>query len=135
MKIKIFKIRLNKKYLELDQNIVNEFKENVKVKNHDIQLVLGKVKYLVVVYHYVDKIDYVSDLSEQQQILFETLKKWRTTKYLEEGIQPYMVMMDKVIHSIVKMNPSNLKELRKVNGIGEKKVEKYGEDILSILYN
>ncbi len=52
MKIKVFKIRLNKKYLESDQNKLNNFIENhnyIKSYTHFIE---GKIDCWTMIIHY-----------------------------------------------------------------------------------
>lgn len=134
MKFKVFKIRLEKKSFKIDQKKVNRFKEKVNVKKHDISTIIENEKpILIVVYHYVDKAEVQYDLTKEQKNQFEVFKEWRKYKYEEEDIKPYMVLSDKVICSIIKKKPTNLKELQAINGIGVKKVEKYGEEIVSII--
>ena len=136
MKFKVFKIRLEKKYFKIDQKKVNRFKEKVNVKRHDTNTIIENEKpILIVTYHYIDKVEVQYDLNEEEQILFETLKEWRTMIFQKERIKAYEVMIDRVMCSIVKNRPINLKELRKVNGIGEKKIEKYGGEIISLIIN
>ena len=52
MKIKVFKIRINKRYLESDQNKVNEFLESVEFKKSTNHLVEGKIDYWTTIIHY-----------------------------------------------------------------------------------
>lgn len=65
--------------------------------------------------------------------LFETLKKWRRKKALEENIKPYIIFSDSTLIEISNKRPKNLEELLEVRGIGEKKINKYGEEILNNL--
>ena len=45
----------------------------------------------------------------------------------------YMVLKEDTINQIVRMKPKTKYDLLKINGIGEKTVEKYGNEILSIV--
>lgn len=62
--------------------------------------------------------------------LFEALKKWRRKKALEENIKPYIIFSDSTLIELSNKRPKNLEELLEVRGIGEKKINKYGEEIL-----
>ncbi len=50
-----------------------------------------------------------------------------------ENIKPYYIYNDKQITELINKNPKNLNKLKQVSGFGEKKIEKYGVDILNIL--
>ena len=45
----------------------------------------------------------------------------------------YIVMHDTTLDELCKVRPSTLAELRKVSGFGDRKVEKYGQQILDAL--
>ncbi len=65
--------------------------------------------------------------------LFELLKKWRMRK-AEEFDQPaFFVLHQKCLIQIVEQLPSTLQKLRKIKGIGKKKVESFGDEILEII--
>jgi len=67
--------------------------------------------------------------------LFEQLKKYRLETSRKEGFKPYMVFNNEELNSLIEINPKNKDELLKVKGFGPRKVEKYGEAIISILNN
>lgn len=78
------------------------------------------------------KSDFISKTISHPQ-LFELLRKWRMRK-AEEFDQPaFFVMHQKCLLEIVERLPSTLQELRKIKGIGKKKVESFGEEILEII--
>ncbi|MDC1540329.1 HRDC domain-containing protein [Flavobacteriaceae bacterium] len=153
MKIKVFNIRLAKEHLESDQKIVNEFLEKVEIKKSSTSLVEGKVNYWSIIIHYLEKSESESnseletenksekkkpkltesDLIKDELIIVDCLKQWRTEKAQEERLPAYMILSNLDIYSVVKEKPTNLSELLNVYGFGEKKVEKYGDDIISVL--
>ncbi len=61
------------------------------------------------------------------------LKDFRINQYRLEGIASYMILENKTIDQIAKIKPKNEEELLKIKGIGEKKLEKYGDKILKIV--
>lgn len=67
------------------------------------------------------------------EALREKLKDYRLKISREEGIKPYYIYNNLQMEKIIEMMPQTLEDLRKVNGIAEKKCEKYGEDILNII--
>lgn len=65
--------------------------------------------------------------------LFIKLKEWRRNKASKEGIKPYIIFSDSSLIEIVNNLPKNEEELIQIRGVGEKKVFKYGKEILQII--
>jgi superfamily II DNA helicase RecQ len=61
------------------------------------------------------------------------LKAWRTEKAKQEGKPPYIYLTDALVEAIAAKQPTTLFELRALPGIGPKKLDDYGEDLLSIV--
>lgn len=67
------------------------------------------------------------------QIKIDTLKAWRKSKSLELNVPPFRILSNHLIMSIVQANPHSLPELEMIPGIGEKKLENFGNDILKCI--
>ncbi len=65
--------------------------------------------------------------------LFEALKKWRKDKAYRERIKPYIIFSDTSLISISNNRPKNFDELLEIRGVGVKKIEAYGKEILNII--
>ena len=76
-----------------------------------------------------------AELSEQDAELFESLRELRREIASEEKIPPYMVFADKTLVGMCVMRPENLDEMLDVSGVGEHKLEKYGERFLERILN
>lgn len=74
-----------------------------------------------------------AELSERDRTLFEALRHWRVEQAREKGVPPYVIFHDKTLAEIATERPIDLNELRLIAGIGEKKVERYGEDIARLV--
>ena len=61
------------------------------------------------------------------------LKKYRLEKARELNYKPYFIFTDATLEELLTIMPKNLFELNKVSGFSEKKIEKYGNDIINIL--
>ncbi len=59
--------------------------------------------------------------------LFDKLKVLRTSLAREEGIPPYIVFSDKTLVDMCAKTPKDLQEMLQVSGVGEMKLEKYGQ--------
>jgi ATP-dependent DNA helicase RecQ len=74
-----------------------------------------------------------AELPEEATLLFEKLRAWRAASAKEQGVPPYVVFHDKTLREIATVRPSSLEELSTVNGVGESKLAKYGQQILDTL--
>ncbi|MCC3772672.1 DNA helicase RecQ [Streptomyces sp. UNOC14_S4] len=75
----------------------------------------------------------VADLPEEAVALFERLRAWRAATARELGVPAYVIFHDATLREIATAAPSSLDELSTVSGVGESKLEKYGEGILALL--
>lgn len=65
--------------------------------------------------------------------LFNKLKLWRRAKALKENIRPYLIFSDSTLIEISNSIPKDIQELSSIRGIGEKKIDRYGDEIIEIL--
>ncbi|HUR68540.1 MAG TPA: ATP-dependent DNA helicase RecQ [Candidatus Thermoplasmatota archaeon] len=65
--------------------------------------------------------------------LFAALKDWRRAKAASAGVPAYVVAHDSVLAAIAEARPATPEALRAIKGMGPKKVEAYGEEILGIV--
>lgn len=65
--------------------------------------------------------------------LFDTLKLWRKERAYKEGVKPYIIFSDATLMEISNNNPDTKEKLLGIRGMGEKKFEKFGEELLSLL--
>jgi DNA helicase II / ATP-dependent DNA helicase PcrA len=63
----------------------------------------------------------------------ERLRAWRLERAREDGVPPYVVFHDKVLHAIADAQPASLGELAQIDGVGPAKLERYGAAVLSLL--
>jgi ATP-dependent DNA helicase RecQ len=73
------------------------------------------------------------DLPEEAVPLFERLRAWRAATAKEQGVPAYVIFHDATLREIATALPSSLAELGRVNGVGENKLAKYGEQVLETL--
>ncbi|MFY0607529.1 MAG: DNA helicase RecQ [Cyclobacteriaceae bacterium] len=65
--------------------------------------------------------------------LFEELRKLRTQIAKEEGIPPYLVFSDKTLRDMENSLPMNHEDFLRVNGVGERKLEVYGDRFIDLI--
>ncbi|MXV17315.1 HRDC domain-containing protein [Hufsiella ginkgonis] len=65
--------------------------------------------------------------------LYQSLKEWRDRVAGGTNVPVYIVLPQKSIMELVQLLPSSLPQLETVKGIGKKKLEQYGEELLTII--
>ncbi|MGH3008558.1 MAG: ATP-dependent helicase [Gaiellaceae bacterium] len=63
----------------------------------------------------------------------ERLRAWRLERAREDGVPPYVVFHDTVLHEIAAAQPKSLGDLAQIAGVGPAKLERYGPDVLALL--
>ncbi len=75
----------------------------------------------------------VLDDDEPGAELFEKLRSWRRRRADGERVPPYCVLGDKTLRAIAAIKPENEDALAQVPGVGAKKLEKYGTEVLAVI--
>jgi ATP-dependent DNA helicase RecQ len=65
--------------------------------------------------------------------LFERLREWRRAEATERGVPPYVVFSDRTLREIAKLRPTTAVELRDIYGIGEAKLEAFGQKVVQVV--
>lgn len=73
------------------------------------------------------------ELGPEQARRFETLRKWRARRADHEGVPLYVVLTNKELIELARRNPSSKSALAEIDGIGRRKIERYGESLLQLL--
>jgi ATP-dependent DNA helicase RecQ len=74
-----------------------------------------------------------AELSAEDEPLFERLRAWRGSTAKEQGVPAYVVFNDATLRQIATVKPSTPAEMTGINGVGESKLAKYGQQILDLL--
>jgi ATP-dependent DNA helicase RecQ len=74
-----------------------------------------------------------SDLSAQEQAIFDKLRWWRVETARKHNVPAYVIFHDATMREIAKAKPMSINDLRHVSGVGEKKLETYGEEIITLI--
>ncbi|WP_433475768.1 DNA helicase RecQ [Spirillospora sp. CA-142024] len=73
------------------------------------------------------------DLPAEAMPIFERLRTWRAATAKEQGVPAYVIFHDATLREIATALPATLAELGRVNGVGENKLAKYGDQVLETL--
>ena len=74
-----------------------------------------------------------SDLPTEALGLFEKLREWRAAAAREQAVPAYIIFGDATLRGIAVSRPDSLAELAGISGVGEKKLEAYGAQLLEVV--
>ena len=64
--------------------------------------------------------------------LFEALRLHRSELAQQQAVPPYVILHDKTLHAICEHRPETTEQLAEIPGIGARKLELYGDDLIRI---
>ncbi|MFD9523484.1 ATP-dependent DNA helicase UvrD2 [Streptomyces sp. NPDC059979] len=70
--------------------------------------------------------------SDMDEGLYERLREWRAGQSKEQGLPPYCVFTDKTLMAIAEAVPREPGELSMISGVGGRKLDRYGAEVLAI---
>ncbi len=73
------------------------------------------------------------DLDKPGHDRFAALKSWRAHVAREHGLPAYVIFHDATLEAIAQRGPRSLEDLQGISGMGQKKMQTYGEDVLRVL--
>ncbi|MEP3046924.1 MAG: DNA helicase RecQ [Roseibium sp.] len=73
------------------------------------------------------------DLDQDDRLLFERLRRLRTQIARDQGVPPYVVFPDATLAGMASARPVTSDGLLDVSGVGQSKLEKYGEAFLDLV--
>jgi ATP-dependent DNA helicase RecQ len=65
--------------------------------------------------------------------LFDRLRAWRRRLAEAQGVPPFVIFHDSTLHELARLRPRDETALAQVSGIGARKLERYGEELLRVL--
>ena len=65
--------------------------------------------------------------------LLAALRAWRTSRAREDAVPAFVVLHDTTLAAIADQRPASLAALRRVQGIGPAKLDKYGDEVLAVI--
>ncbi|MBM9463065.1 UvrD-helicase domain-containing protein [Aeromicrobium sp. YIM 150415] len=71
--------------------------------------------------------------STYDEALFEALRAWRKEESTDQSVPAYVVFTDATLQTIAEVKPSSVQQLAQVRGIGQAKLDRYGEAVLAVV--
>ncbi len=73
------------------------------------------------------------ELDSIETEIYDTLIAWRNQRANEENLAPFIIARNSWLKHIIKRHPESTKELYDIKGFGERRINKYGKDIIKII--
>lgn len=146
MKLKIFTLRLDPMTGQFDDRELAEFqmgKDVIELSEHF--LVHEKTPTLALVLRYRElpdaarpsadaaRKDWRAELDVDAKRMYDELRLWRGRKAKHEGIPPYLILNNRELAELAMRKPASISKLREIEGIGEAKSARWGEELLALL--
>lgn len=77
--------------------------------------------------------DIEPDLDNTEQETYQALVNWRTRRSNEENLAPYIIARNSTLKEIIKLHPVTVRDLYTLRNFGEKRANKYGKEIITII--
>ncbi len=74
-----------------------------------------------------------ADLDEAAQARYTALRQWRAQVARSHNLPAYVVFHDAVLADMARIAPGTMGELGEISGVGAKKLQAYGQEILAVL--
>ena len=72
-------------------------------------------------------------LTAEQENSYNALRSWRNERASQDGVPPYLIAHNDSLMQMATLPIQTHEDLLQVKGLGEKRVQKYGDEILRIL--
>ena len=74
-----------------------------------------------------------TELGAEEQALFDKLRWWRVETARTHNVPAYVIFPDATLREIARNAPQTLTALRAISGVGDKKLDSYGTEILQLI--
>ena len=73
------------------------------------------------------------EMGESAAPLFEKLRARRAELAKEQGVPPYVIFHDSTLRAMAQARPATLDALGRISGVGQTKLQRYGQDFLKVI--
>ncbi|WP_028229630.1 DNA helicase RecQ [Paraburkholderia ferrariae] len=80
-----------------------------------------------------ERADPTLGMSARQRSRWERLRLWRTETAKSDGVPAYVIFHDATLAEIARNGPESIDELRDIPGMGARKLERFGEELIEVV--
>lgn len=148
MQLKLFTTHVGHEDTPKDLQDINAFLQHVQVKKTAAEFVAGPPeRWSVLIFYEENTTPSIEktkvsrevegkkeeDLTETQQQMLQALKLWRKEKADELELPEYRIFNRETLLELVTKKPEQRNVLDTIKGIGQAKMEQFGDDVVAIL--
>ena len=68
----------------------------------------------------------------RERARWDRLRAWRTDTAKRDGVPAYVMFHDATLAEIARAAPDSIEDLRHIPGIGARKLERFGDELLEV---
>jgi ATP-dependent DNA helicase RecQ len=72
-------------------------------------------------------------MGPRERARWERLRVWRTDAAKSDGVPAYLIFHDATLAEIARSAPDTIDDLRHIPGIGARKLERFGDELLEVV--
>lgn len=80
-----------------------------------------------------ERADPTAGMSAREKARWERLRSWRAETAKSDGVPAYVIFHDATLAEIVRSDPDTIDDLRHIPGIGVRKLERFGDELLAVV--
>jgi superfamily II DNA helicase RecQ len=148
--IRIFTLKFKDSVESFDDSVITDFFSDKEIKKWEAHFFERKAgNYWTIVVEYESLISqsnvipskknvkknegYKELLKEQDWPLFNRLRDWRGEKGKSDGVPPYIIFTNLQLGQLTVKKPLSLNAFQEIEGVGDVKKKKYGNEIIQII--
>ncbi|SAK84849.1 ATP-dependent DNA helicase RecQ [Caballeronia temeraria] len=80
-----------------------------------------------------ERADPTAGMSAREKARWERLRSWRAETAKSDGVPAYVIFHDATLAEIARSDPDTIDDLRHIPGIGVRKLERFGDELLDVV--
>lgn len=72
-------------------------------------------------------------MAPRERARWDRLRAWRTDTAKRDGVPAYVIFHDATLAEIARSEPDTIDDLRQIPGIGTRKLERFGDELLEVV--
>jgi ATP-dependent DNA helicase RecQ len=145
MKVRVFTLRIDPETGTFNDRALVDFQEEHDLLDVSEHVFVQDVPVLALVVRYREppgpqgrrdgepRKDWRAELDDPGKRRYDELRLWRGRTAKRDGLPPYLILSNREMAEIAMRCPASLSALKDVDGVGEAKAKRWGEEILGVL--
>ncbi|KMY85653.1 ATP-dependent DNA helicase RecQ [Candidatus Paraburkholderia calva] len=80
-----------------------------------------------------ERADPTAGMSPREKMRWDRLRTWRAETAKSDGVPAYVIFHDATLAEIARSDPDTIDDLRQIPGIGARKLERFGDELLDVI--